>query len=210
MAIPLEFGQLVQVMVYAGDRTVPCEAMVMDLAEGSFTIDHPHRHNVKIPVRTAHLMVTLTTPEAAYLMDCPLLETLPGGLVLGLPDEKDVQKVQRRQFVRVPTAIACSFYLDDNPGTLMAGLLQDLSNGGCSFSSPVAMLKGQRLMLSFKIPDEGSFKLTGIVRRSIATMNHGRVQHSIGFEFGELEESNRKRIVRFVHSVQANMLNNKT
>lgn len=206
MAPPLKVGQILQVMVFSGHRTVPCEAMIMELEEASLVICHPHRHNVRIPVQTDHLVVTLTTADAAYMMDCPIREELPDGLLLVLPPDHDVQKVQRRQFARVPAVFACTFTLEDGTEPPVAGLMIDLSGGGCSFASPHAIARGQRLVLSFKLPDEGSFKLKGAVRRSIAMMRNGRLQHAIGFEFDDLEELNRRRLVRFVYNVQANLV----
>lgn len=205
MAPPLKVGQILQVMVYTGDRTVPCEAMVLEVEEASLTICPPHRHNVKIPINADHLVVTLTTTDAAYMMDCPIQQELSEGLLLGIPPDSDIQKVQRRQFARIPAVFACTFTLENRSEPPIAGLMIDLSGGGCSFSSPNAIARGQRLVLSFKLPEEGSFKLRGVVRRSNATMTNGRVQHSIGFEFDELEEVNRKRLVRFVYNVQLDL-----
>lgn len=202
MAPPLKVGQILQVMVYTGDRTVPCEAMVTEVEEVSFAICSPHRHNVKLPINANHLVVTLTTADAAYMMDCPIQQEISEGLLLGIPPDSEIQKVQRRQFARVPAVFACTFTLEDRAEPPIAGFMIDLSGSGCSFSSPSAIAKGQRLVLSFKLPEEGIFKLGGVVRRSNAAMTDGRLQHSIGFEFDDLEEVNRKRLVRFVYNVQ--------
>lgn len=205
MKIPLRSGQTLQVLVFAGDRTVACEAMVLGLTSTTCEISLPHRHNVRVPIKTAHLVVTLTTHHAAFTMDCPVIARGDDRLTLEIPADEDIQKVQRREFARVPAAGPCTIEPSDRQSLRVAGQLKDVSGGGCSLQSSQAIPKGTRVRITFELPNEGTFRLIGQVCRLLTSMTPKGAQHVIGVAFATLEDPERRRLIRFVYQAQLEM-----
>lgn len=202
MKIPLRSGQTLQVMVFTGDRTVACEAMVLNVDAETFNIGLPHHYNIKVPVKTTHLIVTLTTHQAAFTMDCPVREQTSEQLLLELPPDADIQKVQRREFARVPASFPCTIEPSERQAPRVAGHLMDVSGGGCSIQASHALPKGTRVRLLFDLPQEGTFRIFGHVRRLLTTMTPKGAQHVMGVAFDELADSERRRLIRYVYQVQ--------
>lgn len=209
MKIPLKSGQTLQVMVFTGERTVACDAMVLNLEEGLFSITPPHRHNVRVPVKTSHLVVTLTTSQAAFTMDCQIREQDAEQLLLEIPPEEDIQKMQRREFARVPASGPCTIEPSERQAPRVPGQLKDISGGGCSVQAAHALPKGTRVRVLFDLPQEGTFRLSGQVRRLLTTMTPTGAQHMLGIAFDALPEAERRRLIHYVYQAQLEMARNR-
>lgn len=221
MKLPIQPGQTLQMLVPVGARTVPCQAVVLRVGSRTFDTGLPQRHGLKIPVEVDQLTVSLTLADAVYTLRCPVVVVNSEGLSLGLPPEDDVRRVQRREFVRVPTSLPCQVepelseeaialqleqlpegVVPDEYGAPVPAYVQDISGGGCSLLMPMALPRSSRVRITLELPQEGEIVVFGAVVRcaSVQTRKGPRVQ--MGIDFGKLEEGLRSRVVRYVFAVQ--------
>lgn len=207
MKVPIQAGQTLQVLVPVGHRTVQCTAVVTELGHKTFDTGLPQRHGVKIPVEVDHLTVTLTMPDAIYTMRCAVVVVNEAGLTLALPSPEEVQRVQRRQFVRVQTSLPCAVEpeLPEPEGEFGPPLqaeLQDISGGGCSALVPVELKRGDLLRMTMDLPEEGEVVLFGRVMRCSTLHTRKGVRYSVGLDFGKMDESLRSKLIRYVFALQ--------
>ncbi len=207
MKVPIQSGQTLQVLVPVGHRTVQCTAVVTELGGKTFDTGLPQRHGVKIPVEVDQLTVTLTMPDAIYTMRCAVVVVNEEGMTLALPAADEVQRVQRRQFVRVQTNLPCCAEVElaepaGEFGPPVQGELQDISGGGCSALFPTEFKRGELLRLTMDVPEEGEMVLFGRVMRSSTLHTRKGVRYTVGLDFGKMEESLRSKLIRYVFALQ--------
>lgn len=210
MKVPIQSGQTVQLLVPVGHRTVECMAVVTEVGNKTFDTGLPQRHGVKIPVEVDQLTVTLTMADAIYTLRCRVVVRNEAGLTLAFPPADEVKRVQRRQFVRVPTSLPCAIEpeLKEEEGEFappMEGELLDISGGGCSVLVPVEFGRGQLLRVTMELPEEGEVMLFGRVMRCSTRQTRKGTRYSVGLDFGKMEESLRSRLIRYVFALQREM-----
>lgn len=211
-------------LVPVGARTVPCQAVVLRVGDRTFDTGLPHRHGLKIPVEVDHLTISLALPDAAYTLKCPVVAVNSEGLALGMPGERDVQRVQRREFVRVPASLPCmvepglseaeiAAQVAELPegvppeeyGAPVAAYVQDISGGGCSLLMPVDLPRNRKLRINLELPMEGEVLVFGAIVRASSVQTRKGPRYLLGVDFGKLDEGLRSRLVRFVFSIQREM-----
>ena len=108
---------------------------------------------------------------------------------------------ERRQHVRFKTPVLIEF---PNPATSKTerSFTQDLSESGLRFPTTAKLQIGQALALSLALPlNEASFRTTGEVVwiREVARL--GATQYDVGVRFRWIEDPDRQRLTRHLHSV---------
>jgi c-di-GMP-binding flagellar brake protein YcgR len=208
-------------LVPVGARTVPCQAVVLRVGHRTFDTGLPQRHGLKIPVEVDHLTVSLTLADAVYTLKCPVVVVNSEGLSLGLPAEEGVRRMQRREFVRVPTSLPCQVEpelseeaialqreqllegeIPDEFGAPLPAYVQDISGGGCSLLMPLDLPRNSRIRITLELPEEGELLILGAVVRTSSVQTRKGPRVLMGVDFGKLEEGARSRVVRYVFSVQ--------
>ncbi|HEY9899713.1 MAG TPA: PilZ domain-containing protein [Pantanalinema sp.] len=221
MKLPIQPGQTLQILVPVGARTVPCQAVVLRVGNRTFDTGLPQRHGLKIPVEVDHLTVSLTLADAVYTLKCPVVVVNSEGLSLGLPPEDDVRRVQRREFVRVPTSLPCQVEPElseeaialqreqlpegvdpDEYGAPLPAYVQDISGGGCSLLMPMDLPRNSRIRITLELPQEGEVLVFGAVVRTSSVQTRKGTRFLMGVDFGKLDQAIRTRVVRYVFAVQ--------
>lgn len=210
MKVPIQAGQSLQLLVPVGHRTVQCMAVVTEVGNKTFDTGLPQRHGVKIPVEVDHLTLSLTMPDAIYTLRCRVVVSNAEGLTFAFPPSDEIQRVQRRQFVRVPTVLPCALEpeLTEGEGEFgppIQGELQDISGGGCSILLPTELGRGHLLRLTMDLPGEGEVILYGRVMRAGTLHTRKGVRYSVGLDFGKMDESLRSQLIRYVFALQREM-----
>lgn len=206
MKVPLRVGMTVQIEVPVRDRMVACQAVVLALGNRTFDTTPPTRHGVRLPLLVDALRISITMPDAIYTLTCPLVKLTEDGVVFELPPEDAVQRVQRRNFVRVPTNLQAtvlqwSHEREDYELPFMAELI-DISGGGCSLLCPHELHREQDIQILVDLPEEGEVTLYGRVRRAYEQQTRrGRRTHA-GVEFSRMEEAMRSKLIRYVFALQ--------
>ncbi len=211
MKIQIKVGQAIQLLVPSGERTIPCDSTVLAVWSGEFAISTPRRHGVRIPITGDDLSVTFVMPDANYAMRCTILKDSEGGLTLKIPPDDEIQRIQRRQFVRVPSNLPCTIEWQIDPATgefgpRVYGKLKDVSGGGVGLLITPTIPLGTLARLELDLPVHGPFAAYGYVRRCAAHFDSGGTQQFIGLEFINLTEALRSLLVLYVNDVQRELM----
>ncbi|HEY9856607.1 MAG TPA: PilZ domain-containing protein [Stenomitos sp.] len=211
MKIQIKVGQAIQLLVPSGDRTIPCDATVLAVWDQQFAISTPRRHGVRVPITGDHLSVTFVMPDANYAMRCAILQDAAGGLTLNVPPDDEIQRIQRRQFVRVPSDLPCTIEWQIDPekgefGPRVPGKLKDVSGGGVGLLIMPTIPVGTLARLEVELPQHGSFAAYGYVRRCSKQFGQEGGRHFIGLEFINLNEALRSRLVLYVNDIQRDLM----
>lgn len=189
--LPLEVGQIVQMLVEVGDRRFLCEARVRDIHGSAFETGAPHCYGVRVPVKGDRLVVTLTLPDALFTMTCQVLASEDEGLVLELPASEAIARTQRRAYPRVPVTGACAIELNfEHDGTFWPpapASLRDVSDGGCGFLFALELVPGMQARISLEVPDQGEVALIGRVRHCKPAHAPSALPFHIGVEFEDAQ-----------------------
>lgn len=125
-------------------------------------------------------------------------------LILRKPAPEAIQKIQRRQYLRVPTNINAKFFLNDRTKTYEVPLV-DLSGGGFLAAVPQevreqlsetvegmlpVVVRNQQHIIPFK------------ARVVKVAYNHDKKRYDVAFQFTEIKESDREVIIRYCFSRQ--------
>lgn len=210
MKLPIQVGQTLQMLLPVKERTVQCFATVLDVGQRTFDTSLPQRHGVRIPVEVDQITLSLTMPDAVYTLTCPVLVRNEEGLSLGIPPGDEIKRVQRRQFVRVPTCLPCAVEVElaDQEGVFgppHLGELQDISGGGCSMVIEPELDRGTLVRVMFNLPEEGELLLFGRVMRTSPVQTRKGPRWSVGVDFGKMDEGLRSMIIRHVFAIQREM-----
>lgn len=211
MKIRIKVGQAIQLLVPSGERTVPCDSTVLAVWTGQFAISTPRRHGVRIPITGDHLSVTFVMPDANYAMRCAILKDAEGGLTLEVPPDDEIQRIQRRQFVRVPSSLPCTLEWQIDPdtgefGPRVPGKLKDVSGGGVGLLITPSIPVGTLARVELDLPVHGPFAAYGHVRRCSAHFDSEGARQFVGLEFIHLTEALRGQLVLYVNDIQRELM----
>lgn len=202
--VTLSVDQVVRLRVLLSGREVLCQAHVQEVSGDTFKISHPERHSVKLPVTSDRVQLLWIEEDALYEFDCPVATKDETGLTLSLPGEHN--RIQRREYVRVPLALPCEVEVaygePADPLPPAPGRIINLSGGGCALSFVMAVDPGTRLTLSTQLPEESPIKVPGEVRRVTAAYSQQGPEYQLGVQFLGLDEGLRGQIVRCVFTAQ--------
>lgn len=211
MKIQIKVGQAIQLLVPSGDRTIPCDSAVLAVWDRQFAISTPRRHGVRIPITGDHLTVTFVMPDANYAMRCAILKDAEGGLTLNVPPDDEIQRIQRRQFVRVSSNLPCTIEWQIDPetgefGPRVPGKLKDVSGGGVGLLIMPSIPVGTLARLEMDLPVHGPFTAYGYVRRCSKHFDTEGGRQFIGLEFINLTEALRSLLVLYVNDIQRDLM----
>jgi len=198
----------------------PLKARVADLTSNTFTIEIP------INEKTGNLE---PLPEGAVIMvwyqDEALgqysfitkvigikKEKVPF-LILEMPNKNQIERIQRRGYLRVPVKVEASYKLishEEIDWNIVHVI--DLSGGGLQFILPTPNLakKGEEiecwLILPFKNGSIEHIKFLGEIVRAIKPNEESQV-YWVSVKFTNIKEAMRAKIIRFVYERQVQLRN---
>lgn len=195
--------QPVCLLVPVSERLVPCEAKVLAVSPEGFEVDPPQRHGVKIPVKAAELSVRVER-DALYELQCMVRSVSPDRVCLASPTV--CQRIQRREYVRVPTLDACKLEVfHESEGRFLppaAAPLKNLSGGGCAVVFMMAVRTGVQVRVTLDLPDAGEMQFEGTVRHCVPHFSRGGTEYSLGIAFDPMSDGRRSCIIRHVFALQ--------
>jgi len=198
MNLPLQARQILRVVVPLADRLVTSEATVLSVDDTTLKTSLPQRNGVRLPIQTERLQVTLVSAEAAYTMRCSVLSVGDEELTLTIPLEEDIERVQRREFVRVATELPVEFEVDPASGARPERTrLKDISGGGCAVYYHQELPIGHTVRVTVPLPNEGTVTLTAVVRRCFRMFRPEGSCFVLGVEFLRCEVD-RAKLIRYV------------
>ncbi len=106
-------------------------------------------------------------------------------------------ETERRSFARLKIPLRADVGFNEDTMLLQAQIY-DLSEGGLCLISSFELKKGQELNLRLWLSDEDHIYLTGVIKYTIKKKHENRHVTFHGIEFTRLEETQAKRITRFL------------
>lgn len=199
-------GLAVDVVVSEGDLAGQYKTHLDEVGEKILSIFAPVLQGELIPLREGTPVELIFWDEvAAYVIETTIIQRIavPVPLfVLELPDE--INRVQRRNFVRVPAYYPLSFRYVNRQGLSnpIKGTMIDLSGGGMRFQTTEKVDKGAILLANLDLP-------SGIMQVSARVCRVDKIEdsknYSISVDFYQISERERDRIIRCVFDLQRTM-----
>ena len=125
-------------------------------------------------------------------------------LLLRTPFPEQIQKIQRRQYLRVPTNLVMTLSLNDGKEQLEAPLI-DLSGGGFLLALTLREVEKLSLSVDGKLPIEERGRKHYIpfkARVVNVKYNQEKKRYEVAFQFTEIKESDREVIIRYCFARQ--------
>lgn len=206
MKLPIKVDQSIQMQVPVGKLMFTCEAKILGIQSGSIQTTLPIRleNGAKIAVKVEQLTVFVPLPDAVYSLPCPVVEVGAEDLTLSIPADETIQRIQRREHVRVKTTLPCWIEMPrrgayDEPFESMA---LNLSGGGCALINPKKLITGTQVRLTICLPDDESWVLVAKVKHERSLMIEQETMFLAGLEFQDIDEVQRGKIIRYVFDVE--------
>lgn len=127
--------------------------------------------------------------------------------VVSEPDK--IKKIQLRSFVRLDIGLNASVWALDSEGTRLDGTHQsvvtkNVSAGGALVASPAGYSSGTKVLVHVNCDNNMVIKSEGVIVRSIPEYREAGALalYSVGIEFLQLEERERRHIIQFINAKQ--------
>ena len=207
----IEINNILQVQDLDDPNSLSYHSRVEDIAADHMTIAWPTSNGVLVPVHVDRpLSLSFVREDAAYVFQAVVQEKKQDPVpllkvrILGPPE-----RVQRRQYFRlkVPAGVLIQgvMNLPDNPETSLnlSTQVYNLSGSGLAIRSEIPIPVGTMLDVKLMLNDLAPLKLLAKVVSSelVATQNGRQLSH-IGFNFVDLKEGQRTRIIRYLFRMQ--------
>lgn len=199
MTPELNPGQIVDIVVNAGDRPVKLSTRILEVGPTRFAIFRPMIDGSPMPVGN-RLLITFPRGNAIWTLDCHVHAIISMRVDLDYPDPEHIRRVQRREHLRVAMTMPMDYQIafEATFGRMRQGVLQDLSGGGCLLLLNEEVKEGAVLKVHLSLEEHGLMEIMGrVVRTTPAEKRKGGRWH-VGVEFYPIGERDRDRLVKFV------------
>lgn len=202
----LLLGLSVELVVPEGVYEGKYRTRIEEVGERILAVGAPFNNGEVVPLREGNKVKLIFWDEvAAYSFEGEILQRIAVPvpmLVLELPDSVD--KVQRRNFVRVPALYPVSFRSVTKEGLsdIQKGMLLDLSGGGMRFTTKERVENNSLLYARLSLP---LGDLQTPVRVCRAEQLEDSKLYRVSVEFHDISERERDQIIRCVFDIQRAM-----
>ncbi|MFS0560256.1 flagellar brake domain-containing protein [Terribacillus sp. 179-K 1B1 HS] len=181
---------------------------VIDLTDDEIYIGYPINEKTKrtdiFPVGTVFKALYVTEDDNAYTF----VTTIKGkemlkvpALMLSMPKEGEIRKIQRRQYVRISACTDVALYSEEREINPVSSITLDISGGGLSMLLPenhgFQEKMKVKLYIAYTLQKDGPAFLTapGHIVRIARNEKSGKILASI--QFDNIQERDRQAIIRF-------------
>lgn len=187
------------------------KAKIMDFDEHYLYITYPigiESNRIRYLSFDDTLFVTFTDKEsgATYLYKTKIIKRIKKEiplLSLPYPSEHQLMKIQRRQFVRVNTAIDLSLHFPER-SIIYPTVTYDLSGGGCAVVVPedINIVRGDIGKVYIVLPfSENSYSYIQLNVRAIRKFEKNKV-HLLSLQFFNLNNRDQQQLIRYTFEKQ--------
>lgn len=129
--------------------------------------------------------------------------TMPA-LAIDIPEKTKIKQIQRREYVRVMTAIDIAIHPTDQSFTPFTSVTNDISGGGVSIVIPpkVKLKKGQKTNLSLVLHMSSEIKYIDLQGEVIQIYHLKNNSQTASIKFDSITEQVRQTIIQFVFEKQ--------
>lgn len=199
MTPELNPGQIVDILVGGGDRPHRLSTRILEVGPRGFAVFRPMEDGAPISIGE-RLQLTFPRGNAIWTLDCEVQATISMRVDLAFPEPEHVQRVQRREHLRVAMTMPMDYQLsrDGRFTRERQGLLQDLSGGGCLLLLSEEVQAGSVIRVHLSMEEYGRMEIMGrIVRVTPAERRQGGRWH-VAIEFYPIAARDRDALVKFV------------
>jgi c-di-GMP-binding flagellar brake protein YcgR len=199
-------GLAIEIHIQDGEYQGQYKTHVDEVGERMISVFAPNSQGGVIALREGTKVGLVFWDEvASYAMDTVIVQRIAVPVpvfVLEFPD--DIQKIQRRNFVRVPAIYPISFRVIERAGLsdTKKGTMLDLSGGGMRFQTLEKLEMGAILHTFLELP-------TGEIRTAARVCRVEKVddtkKFAISLDFYQISERERDQIIRCVFDIQRAM-----
>ncbi|WP_062104791.1 flagellar brake protein [Bacillus niameyensis] len=193
------------------DQTEQLRSKVSDFTDNMLLISYPvsiESNRIVYLPNGEHLFASFSDKNtgATYLFKTKIInrfnKQIPM-LALALPNEQDLMKIQRRQFVRVKTAIDISLDFPER-NTQLPTITDDLSGGGCAVvipeHSPIVRGDFGRACIVLPFQDH-HYKYLNLDCRITRRFERNKI-HLLSVQFLNLTNTEQQQLIRYTFDKQ--------
>lgn len=206
MKLPIKVDQSIQMQVPVGKLLFTCEARILATNGSTIKTTLPLRieNGAKIAIKVEQVTVFVPLSDGVYSVMCSVEEVGAEELILGIPHDEAIQRIQRRDFVRVMTVLPCWMQTPRRGefGEPVESQVLNLSGGGCALVNADKLFSGTMVRLMICLPDDDSIIVVGKVKYERNFVVDKQTMYLAGLEFQDLDEILRGKIIRYVFDVE--------
>ncbi|MBC7319941.1 flagellar brake protein [bacterium] len=202
----------VSIRVIEGDYQGYYSSRIEGINDEEFLLALPFIGTVPVPLRLGErISIYSVSDDAVYRIDGEIikrqLEPVP---LLQVKIDKDIVRVQRRRYVRVPIVLNIQYKLKEVE-KIYYTYSKDISGGGARIILPeplrVRDIIDMRIELpSPELPIDCEGEIVWIDRQEILVNNKREEIIHAGVRFTLIEEKERERLIKFLFNYQRNLI----
>jgi len=223
--VPLQLKDRLQITIQGTPEEISTTyvSRVENISGGNIAIRWPNSHGIRAPIQENSLLCILFIKGSeVFEVDARVVNLMlyPHALIV-IRCEGQLRKTQRRDFVRVPAMLDVRLSArlvratatgHERESYSIATTTVNLSGGGFSIHHDMPLQMGSLYNVNMAIPMlEQPLSVTAKVVRIEPALNRmNNTYYHVGFDFVQLEEPARRRIIKYVFRFQQNMLARQT
>lgn len=199
-------GLAIEVRIPDGEYKGLYKTCVDEVGNKRISIFAPYHQSEVIPLREGNSVEIVFWDDAAsYTMESVIVQRIAVPVpIFVLEFSDDIQRVQRRNFVRVDAFYPVTFQVVEKTGLsdLKSGIMLDISGGGMRFQTREKLERGAILYAYLELP---SGKLGTPARVCRIVPIEDTKKFTISVDFFQIAERDRDRVIRCVFDIQRDM-----
>lgn len=206
-----KINQIVEIEVEEGyDFSGSFRTRVEDIRENSLVLGMPMEKSNYIPLRPgSEVIVWYWDDSASYAFYCRVRDRIREPIpliVLEWPPFK-TEKIQRRNFVRVPVNLELDFAIDgqSEKEEFQKVIIRDLSGGGAQFISKTKLAKGEILKIRLFLPQK-TIECKAKVMWVYTEIIDKRERYLVGIKYLDISEKTQDQIIEYVFQRQRELI----
>ena len=197
-----------QVLLNAGPDAAQLKCRVAEVEDGYLLIDYPidsETGRTVFLVGGTQLDASFqVNDEAVYSFRTEVMGRVKRNIPMiriTFPGTEGLEKVQRRQYVRVEAALDAAIELN---GKRSQHITADISAGGCALKlkSQFQLAGGETVQLVLVLPFEGGKRIYLQLQAEVLRIWEGKSDWIASLKFEDLNDRDRQHIVRYCFEIQ--------
>lgn len=201
-------GQVVELAVSEGEYQGRYRTRIEEVGEKILSVGAPYEHGKVVPLREGTKMtITFWDKIAAYSFEAEIIQrTAVPFPVFVLEFFDSIQKVQRRNFVRVSVVYPITFQMVNQEGLskIYEGTMLDLSGGGMRFTTKELVENNSLHYVQLALPNVDLQSFVRVCLVEVIEDSKPKL-YSVSVEYQDFSERERDQIIRFVFDKQRDM-----
>lgn len=213
--IKMKIGTLIALEVFSqvSNETEKCHCKVIEKSKSLLFIDYPiHEETKKTVFLTKGKKVSITyvgEDKAVYNFHSEIVKklklTVPA-LAINFPEKANIERIQRREFVRIETAVDVAIHGSDNRFSPFITVTSDISGGGLSVVIPRNnTLEAEKIVDIWLIIQLSSGEYYYIYAEAMIVLIQSLNHHSIktaSLKFTSITKQAQQNIIRYCFEKQ--------